>query len=127
MNFRRSGCPCLVIQNNQVVGGQDGVMREIFRTEAFFVETPELKSKQGVFGSPYFLHSYLNISEPVALGFIDYVLYGQAKVTCKEGSLPPIPDIIKCGKKTAPKPNLGKSDDKPSVLKKGLSSTASAL
>jgi hypothetical protein len=80
--------PGLVIQNNQIVGGQDGVMREIFRTEAFFVETPELKSKQGVFGSPYFLHSYLNISEPVALGLIDYVLYGQARVN-KDPVMPP--------------------------------------
>ena len=73
--------PGLVIQNNQVVGGQDKVMRAIFRTEAFYVDTPELKSKQGVFGSPYFLHSLMQINEPVALGLIDYILYGQAKVT----------------------------------------------
>ena len=90
--------PGLIILNNQIVGGADAVMREIFRTEAFYVETPELKSKYGVFGSPYFLHSYLQISEPVAIGLIDYILYGQAKVTA-DPDLPPIPNIIKGGPK----------------------------
>jgi len=80
--------PGLVIQNNQVVGGQDAVMREIFRTEAFYVETPELKSRQGVFGSPYFLHSYLQINEQIALGLIDYVLYGNAVIR-PDPDLPP--------------------------------------
>ena len=91
-----STVPGLIILNNQIVGGADAVMREIFRTEAFYVETPELKSKYGVFGSPYFLHSYLQISEPVAIGLIDYILYGQAKVTA-DPDLPPIPNIIKGG------------------------------
>ena len=90
--------PGLIILNNQVVGGADAVMREIFRTEAFYVETPELKSKYGVFGSPYFLHSYLQISEPASLGFIDYILYGEAKVNA-DPDLPPIPNIIKGGPK----------------------------
>jgi len=80
--------PGLVIQNNQVVGGEEGVMREIFRTEAFYVETPELKSRQGVFGSPYFLHTYLQISEQVALGLIDYALFGQASVN-PDPDMPP--------------------------------------
>jgi hypothetical protein len=73
--------PGLIIFNNQIVGGDEAILREVFRTEAFLVETPELKSKQGVFGSPYFLNSYLQISEPVAMGIVDYVLAGQAEIT----------------------------------------------
>jgi len=73
--------PGLVLFNGRVVGGDEIVRNEIFRTEAFSVETPELKSKQGVFGSPYFLHSYMNVTEPIALGLVDYVLQGQADVT----------------------------------------------
>ncbi|MCE9614469.1 MAG: filamentous hemagglutinin N-terminal domain-containing protein [Lentisphaerae bacterium] len=86
--FDAGRLPGLIIFNNQVVGGSDAVLREIFRTEAFVVETPELKSRQGIFGSPYFLHNYMNISEPVALGLIDYVLYGQAEVTA-DPEMPP--------------------------------------
>jgi hypothetical protein len=67
--------PGLIVFNNQLVGGGEGVMREVFRTEAFYVETPELKSRQGVFGSPYFLHADMGISEPVALGLIDYLVW----------------------------------------------------
>ncbi len=78
----------LLIFNSQVIGGDEGIMREIQRTEAFAVETPELKSRQGVFGSPYFLHSYLQISEPVALGIVDYILYGQASITADPVQMP---------------------------------------
>ena len=115
--------PGLIIQNNQVVGGDEAVMREIFRTAAFYVETPELKSKQGVFGSPYFLHSYLTISDPVALGLIDYVLFGQAKVNA-DPDLPPQANqtIIKGGGG-----QKGKKGEKIEIkdlpLKAGLSST----
>ena len=95
-----------MIQNNQVVGGEEGVMREIFRTEAFFVETPELKSRQGVFGSPYFLHNLMQISEPVALGLIDYALYGQAQVNAD-------PDLPPAAKRTIPKGGFKTAADKP--------------
>ena len=91
-----STVPGLIIHNNQIVGGDDAVMRDIFRTEAFYVETPELKSKYGVFGSPYFLHPYLQISEPAGGGLIDYTLDGEAKVNA-DTNMPPIPNIIKGG------------------------------
>ena len=72
--------PGLVLFNNAAVIGDETVAGNILRTEAFSIETPELKSRQGVFGSPYFLHTYMNISEPIALGLVDYLLHGQACV-----------------------------------------------
>ncbi|MEI6218527.1 MAG: hypothetical protein WCP86_06480, partial [bacterium] len=72
--------PGLVLFHNAAVMGDETVAGNILRTEAFSLETPELKSRQGVFGSPYFLHTYMNISEPIALGVVDYLLNGKASV-----------------------------------------------
>ena len=53
---------------------------EMARAEAFVVETPEIKSPQGVFGDPYFIHLYMQISEAWNL-FLDFILFGEADVT----------------------------------------------
>jgi len=66
--------PGLIIANGRVIGGDAELLRRIFRTEAFAMETPELKSQQGVFGEPYFVHEFLDVSDPVALGLIDFIL-----------------------------------------------------
>ena len=72
--------PGLVFFNGVAVLGDEAV-GDISRTESFTLETPELKSRQGVFGSPYFLHTYMNISEPIALGAVDYMVRGLASVS----------------------------------------------
>ncbi|NLB65855.1 MAG: hypothetical protein GX803_05240 [Lentisphaerae bacterium] len=59
----------------------DDVMREVFRTEIYFTESPEMKLRLGVFGSPFFYHYLLQIREPVAHGLMDYALYGDAQIT----------------------------------------------
>jgi hypothetical protein len=41
---------------------------------------PTLLSAQSVFGQPLFLHDNLDVSEPVALGLVDYLLAGAAVV-----------------------------------------------
>ncbi len=71
----------LIIFNGQIIGGDTRIMREIMRTQAFAVDVPELKAKQGVFGSPYFLHGFLQVADPVAASMMDYILFGTANVT----------------------------------------------
>ena len=38
------------------------------------MQTPELKSEQGVFGNPTFLHDELDVANPLAVGAIDFLL-----------------------------------------------------
>ena len=65
--------PGLVIVNGQVLEGNPDLLRAIHRAEAFTIETPELKSKQGVFGSPVFIHTDMDVSEAASIGSIDYL------------------------------------------------------
>ena len=65
--------PGLVIINGQVLDGNPDITRKIHRAEAFTVETPELKSKQGVFGSPVFVHTDMDVSEAASIGSVDYL------------------------------------------------------
>lgn len=72
--------PGLVLLNGQLLLGSQAILIEVARAEAFVVETPEIKSPQGVFGDPYFIHLYMQISEAWNL-FIDFILFGEADVT----------------------------------------------
>ena len=45
--------------------------RRINRALAFTVDAPELKSKQGVFGDPAFVHTKMNVSEARSMGNMD--------------------------------------------------------
>ena len=65
--------PGLVIINGQVLDGNPDLIRKIHRAEAFTVETPELKSKQGVFGSPVFVHTDMDVNEAASIGSVDYL------------------------------------------------------
>ena len=65
--------PGLVIVNGQVLEGNPDFIRNIHRAEAFTIETPELKSKQGVFGSPVFIHTDMDVSEAASIGSVDYL------------------------------------------------------
>ena len=55
--------PGFVLLNGQILLGDQQLLAEVFRSEAFIVETPEIKSPEGVFGGPYFIHVYMQISE----------------------------------------------------------------
>ena len=65
--------PGLVIVNGQAIEGNPDLLRAIHRAEAFTIETPELKSKQGVFGSPVFIHTDMDVSEAASIGSVDYL------------------------------------------------------
>jgi len=71
----------LIFVNGQYVGGDPESVQLFAAVEAFPAETPELKSRQGVFGDPFFLHDQMDINEPVALGLIDLILTGKATIT----------------------------------------------
>ena len=49
--------------------------------EAFPVQTPELKSEQGIFGNPVFLHDELGVANPLAVGAIDFLLLDIPRLT----------------------------------------------
>jgi hypothetical protein len=76
----------LVVVGNRVAGDAD-LLNRLYRTQAFVIETPELKSKQGIFGSPIFLHNYMTIGETMELGTAEYLVFGDVEVT-QDGSFP---------------------------------------
>ena len=49
--------------------------------EAFLVSTPELKSTQGIFGNPPFLHSDLDVANPMEVSAIDYLIQEVPRLT----------------------------------------------
>jgi hypothetical protein len=91
----------LLIWNGAVIGGPDELVREIWRTEAFYVETPELKARQGIFGSPYFLNQYLEMGEGTAMGLVEYVLFGETwvRVPDREDRTALLPTVSRKGEK----------------------------
>ncbi len=62
--------------------------RRFHAVEAFLREAPELKSKQGVFGDPFFIHEFMGISDPIAMGLVQFILTGDSKVMA-DPNLPP--------------------------------------
>ena len=63
--------PGLVIVNGRPVLGHPDLLRKIYSALAFSVDTPELKSTQGIFGSPLFLHTDLALFNAGETG-VDY-------------------------------------------------------
>ena len=55
----------------QIVGAGPSKQRLINRALAFTVNTPELKSKQGIFGDPAFVHTRMNVSEARSVANMD--------------------------------------------------------
>ncbi|MBO7483145.1 MAG: hypothetical protein J6U17_04595, partial [Kiritimatiellae bacterium] len=64
----------LVFLDGRVAGGDLKTINQLGSVEAFPVQTPELKSEQGVFGNPTFLHGELDVANPLAVGAIDFIL-----------------------------------------------------
>jgi hypothetical protein len=75
-----SGVPGFVIINGQMVAGDTRLMRKVYRTRAFTVDTPELKSKQGIFGVPVFMTDDMDISESMQIGSISFLNADQATI-----------------------------------------------
>ena len=70
----------IVFIDGRVAGGDIQTINKLGALEAFPVQTPELKSEQGVFGNPFFMHGDMDVSEPVALGLIDFLLVDPAAI-----------------------------------------------
>ena len=64
----------IIFIDGRLAGGDIQTINLLGAIEAFPVQTPELKSEQGVFGNPPFLHDDLDVATPVAVGAIDYLL-----------------------------------------------------
>ena len=70
----------LAFLDGRLLGGDIQWINKLGALEAFPVQTPELKSEQGVFGNPFFMHGNMDMSEPVALGIIDFLLVDPAAI-----------------------------------------------
>ena len=64
----------IIFIDGRLAGGDIKTINLLGAIEAFPVQTPELKSEQGVFGNPLFLHDDLDVATPLAVGAIDYLL-----------------------------------------------------
>jgi len=64
----------IIFIDGRLAGGDIQTINKLGALEAFPVQTPELKSEQGVFGNPNFLHDELDVANPFAVGAIDFLL-----------------------------------------------------
>ena len=71
----------IVFIDGRLAGGDIQVINKLGALEAFPVQTPELKSEQGVFGNPNFLHDELDVANPFAVGAIDFLLQDIPRLT----------------------------------------------
>ena len=71
----------IVFLDGRLVGGDLQAINTLGAVEAFPVQTPELKSEQGVFGNPTFLHDELDVANPLAVGAIDFLLQEIPRLT----------------------------------------------
>ena len=71
----------VIFVDGRLAGGNLKILNQFGANEAFMVETPELKSTQGIFGSPTFLHGDLDVANPMEVGSIDYMLQETPRLT----------------------------------------------
>jgi hypothetical protein len=71
----------VVFVDGRLAGGDLQTINKLGSLEAFPVQTPELKSEQGVFGNPMFLHDELDVATPLAVGAIDFLLLDIPRLT----------------------------------------------
>ncbi len=71
----------IIFVDGRVAGGDIQTINKLGAMEAFPVQTPELKSEQGVFGNPIFLHDELDVANPLAVGAIDFLLQEPARLS----------------------------------------------
>ena len=70
----------VIFVDGRLAGGNLQTLSRMGALEAFPVSTPELKSEQGVFGNPVFLHGDLDVANPMAVGSIDYMIQEIARL-----------------------------------------------
>ena len=80
-NVKNQPNDTIIFIDGRVAGGDIQTINKLGALEAFPVQTPELKSEQGVFGNPFFMHGDMDVSEPVALGIIDFLLVDPSAIT----------------------------------------------
>lgn len=71
----------VIFIDGRLVGGNLQIINQFGANEAFMVETPELKSTQGIFGDPPFLHSDLDVANPMEVCAIDYLIQEIPRLT----------------------------------------------
>ena len=71
----------VIFVDGRLAGGNLNIINKFGATEAFPVSTPELKSEQGIFGNPVFLHGDLDVANPMAVGNVDYMLQEIPRLT----------------------------------------------
>ena len=74
----------VVFFDGRLLGGDLKTINTVGAVEAFPVQTPELKSEQGIFGNPTFLHNELDVSNPMAVGAIDFILLEIPRLTLSD-------------------------------------------
>lgn len=71
----------VIFIDGRLAGGNLGILNKFGANEAFLVATPELKSTQGIFGDPPFLHSDLDVANPLEVNAIDYMIQEIPRLT----------------------------------------------
>ena len=71
----------VIFIDGRLAGGNLNILNKFGADEAFMVETPELKSTQGIFGDPTFLHSDLDVANPMEVCAIDYLIQEIPRLT----------------------------------------------
>lgn len=71
----------VIFIDGRLAGGNLNILNKFGANEAFMVETPELKSTQGIFGNPPFLHSDLDVANPMAVSAVDYLIQEVPRLT----------------------------------------------
>ena len=71
----------VIFVDGRLAGGNINIMNMFGANEAFLVSTPELKSTQGIFGNPPFLHSDLDVANPMEVCAIDYLIQEVPRLT----------------------------------------------
>lgn len=71
----------VIFIDGRLAGGNLNILNKFGADEAFMVATPELKSTQGIFGNPPFLHSDLDVANPMEVSAIDYLIQEVPRLT----------------------------------------------
>jgi hypothetical protein len=71
----------VIFVDGRLAGGNVNILNMFGANEAFLVSTPELKSTQGIFGAPPFLHSDLDVANPMEVSAIDYLIQEVPRLT----------------------------------------------
>ena len=71
----------VIFVDGRLAGGNTQIINTFGANEAFMVQTPELKSTQGIFGNPMFMHSDLDVANPLEVSAIDYMIQDIPRLT----------------------------------------------